>query len=39
MSEIKNETDKIDEKIHKVSDMDNDMLHWIDDRLNEIMNR
>ena len=39
MSEIKNETDKIDEKIHKVSEMDNDTLHWIDDKLNNIMTR
>ena len=39
MSEIKNETDKIDEKIHKVSEMDNDTLHWIDDKLNNIMIR
>ena len=33
MSEIKNETNVIDEKIHKLSEMDNDMLHWINDRL------
>ena len=39
MSEIKNETDKIDEKIHKVSEMDNDTLHLIDDKLNNIMTR
>ena len=39
MIEIKNETDKIDEKIHKVSEMDNDTLHWIDDKLNKIMTR
>ena len=38
-SEIKNETDKIDEKIHNVSEMDNDTLHWIDGRLNNIMTR
>ena len=38
-SEIKNETDKIDENIHNVSEMDNDTLHWIDDRLNNIMTR
>ena len=37
MGEIKNETDKIDEKIHKVSEVDNDTLHWIDDKLNNIM--
>ena len=29
MSEIMNETNKIDEKIHKVSQMDNDTLHLI----------
>ena len=39
MSEINNETNMIDEKIHKVCEMDNDTLHWIDDRLNEIMIR
>ena len=39
MSEIKNETDKIDEKIHKVREMDDDTLHWIDDKLNNIMTR
>ena len=38
-SEIKNEKDKIDEKIHNVSEMDDDTLHWIDDRLNNIMTR
>ena len=38
-SEIKKETDKIDEKIHNVSEMDNDTLHWIDGRLNNIMTR
>ena len=37
MSEIKNETNMIDEKIHKVSEMDNDTLHLIDDKLNEII--
>ena len=37
MSEIKNETNMIDEKIYKASEMDNDTLHWIDDRLNNIM--
>ena len=37
MSEIKNGTDKIDEKIHKVSEMDNDTLYLIDDKLNNIM--
>ena len=39
MSEIKNETNMIDEKIYKVSEMDNDTLHWIDDTLNNIMTR
>ena len=39
MSEINNETNMIDEKILKVCEMDNDTLHWIDDRLNEIMIR
>ena len=31
MSEIKNETNMIDEKIHKLSEMDNDILLWIND--------
>ena len=39
MSEIYNETDMIDEKIHKARVIDNDTLHWIDDSLNEIMTR
>ena len=37
ISEIKNETNMIDEKIHKVSEMDNDTLHLIDDKLNKII--
>ena len=37
ISEIKNETNMIDEKIYKVSEMDNDTLHLIDDKLNEII--
>ena len=37
MSEIKNETNISDEKIHKVSEMDNDTLHLIDDKLNRII--
>ena len=37
MSEIKNEINMIDEKIHKVSEMDNDTLHLINDKLNEII--
>ena len=37
MSEIKNETNMIDEKIHKASEMDNDTQHLINDKLKEIM--
>ena len=37
ISEIKNETNMIDEKIHKVSEMDNDTLHLIGNKLNEII--
>ena len=37
MSELKNETNMIDEKIHKVSEMDNDTQHLINDKLKEIM--
>ena len=37
MSDIKNETNMIDEKIHKVSEMDNDTQHLINDKLKEIM--
>ena len=37
MNEIKNETNMIDEKIHKVSEMDNDTQHLINDKLKEIM--
>ena len=39
MSEIKNETNMIDEKIYKVSEMDNDTLHWINNRLKEFVNQ
>ena len=39
MSEIKDETNMIDEKIHKVSEMDNDTLHLINDKLKEIINQ
>ena len=39
MSEIKNETNMIDEKIHKLSEMDNDTLHWINDKLKEFVNQ
>ena len=37
MSEIKNKTNMIDEKIHRVSEIDNNTLHLIDDKLNEII--
>ena len=37
MSERQNKRNMIDEKIHKVSEMDNDTLHLIDDKLNEII--
>ena len=37
MSDVKNETNVIDEKIHKVSEMDNDTLHLIGNKLNEII--
>ena len=37
ISDIKNETNMIDEKIYKVSEMDNDTLHSINDKLKEIM--
>ena len=39
MSEIKNETNMIDEKIHKVSEMDNDTLHLINDKLNKTISQ
>ena len=39
MSEIKNETNMIDEKIHKLSEMNNDILFWINDRLKEFINQ
>ena len=39
MSEIMNETNKIDKKIHKTSEMDNDTLHLISDKLKEINNQ
>ena len=39
MSEIKNETNVIDEKIHKLSEMDNDTLHRIDDKLKKFINQ
>ena len=37
MCEINNETNMIDEIIHKASEMDNDTLHLIDDKLNKII--
>ena len=37
MSEMKNETNIIDEKIHKVSEMDNDTQYLTNDKLKEIM--
>ena len=37
MSEIKNETNMIDEKIHRVREMNNDTQHLINDKLKEIM--
>ena len=36
MSEIKNETNMIDQNIHKLSEMDNDILHRINNRLKGI---
>ena len=39
MSEIKNETNMIDENIYKVNEMDNDTLHLINDKLKEIINQ
>ena len=37
MREINNETNMIDEMIHKASEIDNDTLHLIDDKLDEII--
>ena len=37
MSEVKSETNMIDEKIHKVSEVDNDTQHLINDKLKKIM--
>ena len=39
ISDIKNETNMIDEKIYKVSEMDNDTLHLINDKVKEIMSQ
>ena len=38
MSEIKNEANMIDEKIHKASEMD-DTLHLINDKLKKIISQ
>ena len=38
-SEKKNETNMIDEKIHKLSEMDNDTLRWVNNRLTEFINQ
>ena len=35
--EVDNETNTTDEIIHKASEMDNDTLHLINDKLNEII--
>ena len=35
--EINNETNMINEIIHKASEMDNDTLHLIDDKLDKII--
>ena len=37
MREINNETNMINEIIHKASEMDNDTLHLIDDKLDKII--
>ena len=37
MSEIKNETNMIDERIYKACEVDNNTLHLIDDKLTKIM--
>ena len=37
ISWIKNRTNIIDEKMYKVSEMDNDILHLIDNKLKEII--
>ena len=39
MSEIKNETNMIDEKRDELSKMDNDTLRWINDKLKEFINQ
>ena len=37
MSEVKNETNKIEEKIYNASEMDNDTFHLINDKLKEFI--
>ena len=39
MSEIKNETNMVDEKIHKLGEVDNDTLHWINDELKKFIDQ
>ena len=39
VSDIKNETNMIDEKIYNVSEMDNDTLRLINDKAKEIMSQ
>ena len=39
ISDIKNETNMIDEKIYKFSEMDNDTLHLINDKVKEFMSQ
>ena len=39
VSEINNETNMIDEKIYKVSEMDNDTLHLINAKVKEFMSQ
>ena len=39
ISWIKNETNMIDEKIYKVSEIDNDTLHFINNKVEEIMSQ
>ena len=36
---IKNERNMIDEKIYKISEMDNDTLHLINDKVKEFMSQ
>ena len=39
ISNIKNETNMTDEKIYQVSEMDNDTLHLINDKVKELMSQ